>query len=232
MEVRSMTEEQWNASTEPAAMLEFVRTTRVASERKLRLFACACCRRVWHLLGDNRVEHVVVVSEQVADGEAVDYEVNRASAAAREVYQELGHPGYAAYYSLWLSGSTAVNTPTHVAWHGACAVGHQGHHTTWEKTRKVEAAAQADLLRDILGNPFRPLTIAPACRTHAVVALAQAAYDDRNLPYGTLKADHLAALTDALEESRCHDAFLLGHLRGSGQHWRGCFALDLVLGKN
>jgi hypothetical protein len=61
--------------------------------------------------------------------------------------------------------------------------------------------------------------------------LAEAAYEERSLPRGTLDADRLAVLADALEEAGCADPDLLGHLRGPGPHVRGCWALDLVLGK-
>jgi hypothetical protein len=65
-----------------------------------------------------------------------------------------------------------------------------------------------------------------------VVALAQAAYEQRELPAGTLDLTRLAVLADALEEAGCDQADLLGHLRGPGPHVRGCWAVDLVLGKS
>jgi hypothetical protein len=94
---------------------------------------------------------------------------------------------------------------------------------------------QAGLVRDIFGNPFRPVTISPAVCTWndaVVVRLAQAAYDERRLPDGTLDNGRLAILADALEEAGCKDADMLGHLRGSGPHVRGCWVIDLVLGKS
>jgi hypothetical protein len=65
-----------------------------------------------------------------------------------------------------------------------------------------------------------------------VLALAQATYDGRTLPAGTLEPDRLAVLADALEDAGCTDAAILGHLRGPGPHVRGCWALDLILGKS
>jgi hypothetical protein len=67
--------------------------------------------------------------------------------------------------------------------------------------------------------------------TPAVAALAQAAYDERLLPEGDLAPQRLAVLADALEETRCPDPDLLGHVRSPGPHVRGCWALDTVLGK-
>ena len=90
---------------------------------------------------------------------------------------------------------------------------------------------ECDLLRDIFGNPFRPVSVSPTCRTPHVVALAQAAYEQRVLPAGHLDPARLAVLADALEEAGCADAGLLGHLRSQGPHVRGCWALDMILGK-
>jgi hypothetical protein len=65
----------------------------------------------------------------------------------------------------------------------------------------------------------------------AVSCLAQAAYDERILPAGTLENTRLAVLADALEEAGCSDEQVLGHLRGGGEHYRGCFIVDALLGK-
>ena len=100
----------------------------------------------------------------------------------------------------------------------------------WEK----EETAQTDLLRCVIGNPFRPLLLAPSLLAHndsLVVRLAQAAYEHRLLPSGELDPARLAILCDALLDAGCQDAGLLGHLRGPGPHTRGCWALDFLLGK-
>jgi hypothetical protein len=65
-----------------------------------------------------------------------------------------------------------------------------------------------------------------------VVRLAQAAYEERHLPEGTLDNTRLRILADALEEAGCTDADILGHLRGPGPHVRGCWPVDLCLGKS
>jgi len=96
----------------------------------------------------------------------------------------------------------------------------------------AEARSQCDLLRDTLGPfPFRPFLLSYAWRTPQVLALAQAAYDNRTLPAGTLEPARLAVLADALEEAGCNNPDLLGHLRGGGVHVRGCWVLDLLLGR-
>ena len=110
------------------------------------------------------------------------------------------------------------------------ATGRVSHFTgTFSHRRPAELAAQADLLRDLFGNPFDPLPPLEASllnwNTGTVRGLAQAADDERLAPAC------LGVLADALEEAGGGDARLLGHLRSPGPHVRGCFALDAVLGK-
>lgn len=92
----------------------------------------------------------------------------------------------------------------------------------------AERAAQCDLLRDIAGNPFRPTLFSlvgrDAWNDDALLKIAQSIYDERAF-------DRLPALADALEDVGCADAELLGHFRSQKEHARGCWALDIVLGK-
>src|SRR5262249_44075157 len=88
-----------------------------------------------------------------------------------------------------------------------------------------------NFLRDIFGNPFRPIAVAPAWLTPTVLAQAQAIYDDRILPAGTLDNTRLAVLGDALENAGCEDADILNHCRRPGEHVRGCWVIDLILCK-
>ena len=90
---------------------------------------------------------------------------------------------------------------------------------------------RAGLLRDVFGNPFRPVRLKRVWRTPDVLALAQAAYDERRLPSGELEPARLAVLADALEEAGCTDAAALAHLRSAGPHVRGCDVVDALLGK-
>jgi hypothetical protein len=99
-------------------------------------------------------------------------------------------------------------------------------------SRREGLAVSAELVRDVRGSPFRTTALSAALLTPTVTALAQAAYEERSLPTGTLDTQRLAVLSDALEESGCADAAILGHLRGPGPHVRGCFALDAILGRD
>jgi len=92
---------------------------------------------------------------------------------------------------------------------------------------------QATLLRDIFSPlPFREVVLDLAWVTVTARSLAEAAYQERQLPGGTLDPMRLAVLADALEEAGCTDLEILGHLRGPGPHVRGCFVIDALLGKD
>jgi hypothetical protein len=92
------------------------------------------------------------------------------------------------------------------------------------KTGKEVRMEQAALMRCIFGNPFQPVQFNPSCFTPSVRDVAQEIYDTRY-------SEDLPVLADALEEAGCDRAELLGHLRSGGGHVRGCWALDVLLGK-
>jgi hypothetical protein len=98
-----------------------------------------------------------------------------------------------------------------------------------EKARRAESLVQAGLIRDLFGDLFRTVALASAQRTPTIVALARAAYDERQLPRGELDLHRLAVLADALEEAGAPDE-MVAHLRSPGPHVRGCFVVDLCLG--
>jgi hypothetical protein len=222
-----MTESEWLECTDPQEMLAFLKGK--ASDRKLRLFAVACCRRVWHLLTDERSRCLVEKVEQHADGSASVYDVTNACDIHENAFAayDFKAPGYAAMFAFSHFKQTA--------WEAAEAIGRAA---WWDSlpaddpiiavvesaSRNAEVEAQCQMLRCIFGNPFRPVAFDPAWRTSSVVALAQSVYDDRAF-------DHLPILAEALEEAGCHDADVLGHLRQGGEHVRGCWPLDLILGK-
>jgi hypothetical protein len=188
-----MTEAEWLACDDPQKMLEFLRGK--ASDRKLRLFAVACWRR---LHGPDGAEgwrrESLRVYERTADQGVTDEEL--AAIGANRVDIE-----------------PAAEDAADAARAAAQSLG---------------GASQAASLRDIFGNPLRPAPrIDPAWLAWnggAVPGLARAVYDDRAF-------DRLPVLADALEDAGCSDAELLGHLRGPGPHARGCWAVDLILGK-
>jgi hypothetical protein len=202
-----------------------------ASDRKLRLFAVACCRRIWHLLIDTASRRAVEAAELFADEQISKEELQSAfvtgtSAMLAErgnlAYTSsgggIGGPVTAAYITAFV-GVDGYGAADGVA---SCAIraatGNRGDEWT-------ERAKQAGILRDLFGPlHFRPVSLDPAWRTPAILHLAQAIYDDRAF-------DQFPILADALEEAGCTSRDVLDHCRGPGPHVRGCWVVDLVLGK-
>jgi hypothetical protein len=210
-----VTEAEWLAETDPLRLLGGLRGR--APDRKLRLFACAGCRRLWWLLRDPRSRTAVEVSERYADGLASSGELVAAARGARQAADE-AERARAAGWNAARSAAVTAERPRAAA----------------ERVAGM-AAFDADLLRHVLGNPFRPPPpLAPSVLGWSggtVKRLAEGAYEQRDMPAGTFDPARLAVLADALEEAGCTDAGLLGHLRGPGTHVRGCWAVDLILGK-
>lgn len=89
----------------------------------------------------------------------------------------------------------------------------------------AESAVQVRLLRDIFGDPFRPVAVDPSWLTSTVVALAGCVYHEEAF-------DRLPILADALQDAGCDSDDVLDHCRGCGPHVRGCWVVDLLLGKD
>lgn len=222
-----MTESEWLSCTDPTPMLRHLRAIDT-SERKLRLLACACCRRIWDLLTDPRSRQAVEVAERYADGQATLRDLARARAHALTA---AGGAAWAAYWAanvkaggpLWNALAAAAAAPARFA--AQQAQGQQG--ATWELVQASSVRDQIGLIREIVGNPFRPAHVEPAWRTHdhgIVARLAEGIYEDRAF-------DRLPVLSDALEDAGCTDTDLLSHCRQDGEHVRGCWVVDLLLDK-
>jgi hypothetical protein len=93
-----------------------------------------------------------------------------------------------------------------------------------------------EVLACIVGNPFRPPPLPPAAvlawNDSTVPCIAQVIYEERRLPVGTLDNARLAILADALLDAGCEDEHLITHCSSEGPHVRGCWAVDLILGKS
>jgi hypothetical protein len=200
-----------------------------ASDRNLRLFAVACCRRIWHLLPDERSRKAVEVAERFADGQSSRQERVAASAEAEDAIIGVRGQGQRAYFAAVAAGEVVAEEECdqHCGWYTASMVA---------SNPTEEGRHQAGLVHDIFGDPFRP----PPHLPHAVLAwnggtvrrLAQAIYEERHLPEGTLDTARLAVLADALMDAGCDDEQLIRHCRSEGPHVRGCWAVDLILGKS
>lgn len=182
-----MTEQEWLTSTDPAAMLDWCNSERdyrpsvhpVVTDRQLRLFACACCRQVWHLLTDKRSRRAVEVAERYADGLEISMALRFACEEAGRVLP-LGKSNPAASMAAWVAYWELDRVVRQVV--------------SWDTKNTI---AQASLIRCIIGNPFRPVRVKVhpcigtsdisihdweswlAWQDETIPALAQAAYEER-----------------------------------------------------
>jgi hypothetical protein len=186
------------------------------------------------LLKYGRTRRAVEVAEKHADGLVNDAERREAHEAACDAARSSLGP--AAVYAAAFCGTNILDEDAFVTANNCATFAVQSVSSRWDAAPVfAECEAQCNLLADIFGNPFRPVILSPAVLTWndgVVVRLAQAAYEERHLPEGTLDKGRLAVFADALEEAGCTDTDILGHLRGPGPHVRGCWVIDKVLGKS
>jgi hypothetical protein len=202
-----MTEAEWLACADPQKVLDFLRNK--ASDRKLRLFACACCRRIWHLLSDLRSRKAVDVMERYADGLADEGVLLRARSVAQAAYDD-SLDKWAHRLAHHATEPAAIDAARKCAFHRG--------------PRKWHGAVLALLVRDLFGNPFRSVVLNAAWLTPDVLTLAGHIYCDGAF-------EEMTELADALEEAGCDDAQVLAHCRQPVEHVRGCWVVDLLLGK-
>ena len=206
-----MTETEWLTSVDPAPMLEYL--WRRASDRKSRLLRCACCRGAWNFLTDNRSRSAVETAERYADGLASNWELLAARRDAQRVEIDETVDIEVVFIAKVLRETRMAVQP-----HARIGPGE-----TWA----VQPSVAAALLRDLF-NPFRPAPVENSLlvwNDATIPKMAQSIYDARAF-------DRLPLLADALEEAGCADADILSHCRTPGEHVRGCWVVDLLLGKS
>jgi hypothetical protein len=228
-----VTEAEYLACTDLELLLRQLEQT--CSERKTRLFCCACCRLFPDFIAGVVGELAAVLGEKVADGGGSEVERKRVVAAFRTEHRS--RDGRASWHYV---GHIAVHAidPSHPwgillalsARDAAARCAREGYPEESGFLERLDQV-QPSLLRDIFGNPFRPITLDPTWQTPAVIALATVAYEERIVPTGELDLTRLAVLADALEEAGCSERVIFDHLRQSGTHVRGWWPVDLVLSK-
>jgi hypothetical protein len=238
-----MTEDEWLAATSAESLLNFLKGQ--GSDRKLRLFGAACCRRLWDLLPVG-LRATVVAGERFADQEIDPKQLAALVDGAKKAFghvpvlltplawgkiveavQQIARPPSAA--GTWGRVRHAARAAVEAAAHGPRWAGApiSDRLETCLRLRAAEKEAQAALLRDVFGNPFRPLSLDPDVLNRdggKVVKLARVIYDEGGF-------ERLPILADTLEEAGCTAVALLDHLRGPGPHAKGCWGLDLSLGR-
>jgi hypothetical protein len=228
-----MTEREWLKTRYPDLVFDHLRSALGAprtkkGRRRLRLVACGCCRLIWQHLTDSRLTRAIEVAERFADGEAEKVEMEKARKRLEKLWPVTGgflpsDPGAQALtVACMVAGAASIDQPMSSA-EGMLMfplplAGYRG-------TPGKAKALIADLVRDIFGNPFRPVTFSPAWRTDTAVALARQMYESRD--FGAMPI-----LADALQDAGCDSEDILNHCRDTSlTHVRGCWVTDLVLGK-
>ncbi len=230
-----MTEQEWLTATEPWGMIDFARGA--ASKRKMRLFTCACCRQALNPFAPRLVERAVDAAEAFVDGEIsaatleqVRAAVARAFAGASDDAARTGS-GYLMHLLDACLSACRPGDATQAALDAALATARAAADVPWPATSGArtpefvaELANQTELLRDIFGNPFRSVEFHLEWFTSDVLALARGIYTDRAF-------DRMPILADALQDAGCDDEDILNHCREPREHARGCWVVDLLLGK-
>jgi hypothetical protein len=243
-----MTEKEWLACGDPILSLEHERGW--PSPRKQRLFALACCRRVAHLLpDDSRWEQALAVAERYAERKAKRSDLKPFRAGGGAPWLGRNYADVCSRCAMnaagWVCETSRRLYAAQAAMSAACAVAYAAlppnepyvppaesrHQQRWSDAERAEKKAQLTLLREVWGDPFRPVTASLGPLSREVARLAQAGYDDCGSAGGELDRHRLAVLADALEETGCAEGAILDHLLGPGPHVRGCWAIDLILGK-
>lgn len=218
-----MTEAEWLACGDLQQLIKALRHS--SHDRKLRLFACACVRNVKDQLSDGPWLAAVELAERFADDVTRRVELDEMYQATTRAW---GEAGYA--WAAIISTGMTVLTPE-----AGCAALHASSHCCkvgvpkGTTSRKVALAAIREhnfaLFQCILGNPFRPVAFTPEWRTDTAVAIAQQMYESRDFSV-------MPILADALQDAGCDNDDILTHCRDTSQtHVRGCWVVDLVLGK-
>jgi hypothetical protein len=237
-----VSQEAWTESVAIPEMLQLLRQEQpeldsddyddfwAQTNRKLRLFAVACCDRISELIVFAPSQEAVRVAEAFADEEISREEFDWATAPACQAlwgYLDVGPEALDGMDQCAAEAvANCVDGEAHLFQAAELAASSAGYaRVRADGHRATEEAAQVALLRDIFGNPFRPVVFDPTWRTNTAVCLAQQMYESRDF-------SAMPILADALQDAGCDNEDILNHCRDPKQvHVRGCWVVDLVLGK-
>jgi hypothetical protein len=236
-----MTERDWLTCRDPIPMLEALRG--VASARKLRLFAVACLRRMdcWFKPGRAPASYPTAdLAERYAEGEASEEALKR----ARDEKEQVMDAAWPEWPDLAVLHADPLEAATR------CARGMVEPHAESGPDGQAQAErdrrAQAALVREIFGDPLRPVHFEARWRTANVTNLVRELYSfppghRSRLPevsQARLRAeeaarwfDVLPRLWEALQDAGCNDPEIRAHCWSREPHVRGCWVVDLCLGK-
>ena len=220
-----MTEEEWLASKDIRRLVEYQSSQKRA--RKLRLFGCGCCRYfgAWNRV--ERMKQALIRAERFADGELSESTMEKWSRDAWKAFSEARRgTTFSPEAEVYLAIRDVTMPSRYSEYTDAWRV-FWIHATDFQLTSKDEAInILLSLFRDVFGNPLRPVAFDAAWRTDTAVSLAKGMYESRD--FGVMPI-----LADALQDAGCDSEDVLNHCRDPEQtHVRGCWVVDLVLGKS
>jgi hypothetical protein len=221
-----MDSEQWLRTADADLMLDFLYCSDRLSERKLRLFLVACAYAVWDQLTSGTLREAVEVGELLADNIASEADRLRCVAAVREIplayHTSSGENWFHRHPPEVVSAYFAAQLT--VGNYRGCG-GRIFTRVGWQMANRATGLVRVGLLRELFGSPFVQSPIDPSWLTPDVVSLAQSIYDRKMF-------SDMPALAEALSRSTCTDEVILSHCRDAGVHIRGCWVLDLILGRS
>lgn len=232
-----LTEAEWLSAKHPEPMLNALRDR--ISDRKLRLFACACCRCVPFQLADHRSRQAVEVAERFAEGLSSQAELDHARQEAKLAHFSAAER--ACYADAWEAARRAAlfaaKGVAYPARKRAARMGEAGRpertdlqsvrHAALLNELRVTRQTQADLLREIVGNPFRSVNVDASwlgANQATVLKIVQQIDDERSF-------ENLSNLGDALEAAGCTETDILSHCHADKPHAPGCWVVDLLLNR-
>jgi hypothetical protein len=235
-----MTEDEWHNGVDTHRMLSHVkrqhrdaldrmqrrleRAAVEAMDRRIQLFLVACCRRIQHLFTCEWQRFALDMAEEYTPVTEGPYRRDLVSLSEqfREQLESVDPEVHLAVHTAVLPHELSEATD-HLLRRVSGLLG-QGKHLQARKNNPMAEVEYAEFLRDIFGNPFRPVVFDSAWRTSAAVAVASQMYDSRDFTA-------MPILADALQDAGCENADILTHCRGPGPHARGCWVVDHILGK-
>jgi hypothetical protein len=223
-----MTEWEWFHRDWPSSMLEVISTqakattsreTNVRTERQFRLFGCSACRAVDGLMRQAESRELIDTAEQFASGNASLKVLRRAVERVAQLPHHSGAQIHAIDAVLCL-GRRNARSSVETLMHKVLAA------SLCDPNRPARLDSYVSgLFRCLFRNPFRPDTFDADWRTSTAVAIAKGMYDTRDF-------SAMPILADALQDAGCDNEDVLNHCRvADGVHVRGCWVVDLVLGK-
>ena len=186
----------------------------------MRLFALACCKRIESRLTHSLSRQAMILVERYAEGMVTDEQIREFSHLFAVEY----NARLAASGENWSATQTTDLNAAHSMTLKVFPASTASTVVEMMQDKSEERLLQCRLLRCIFGNPFRPITLDPTWLTSTVLALAQQMYDSRDF-------SPMPILADALQDAGCDIEEILNHCRQPGEHVRGCFVADLLLGK-